>query len=200
MLIEKVMRTLPVGAVKLVGTFGLLLILNAAASAQDYAVSFYAGQLTTEKWERAILPGADYADATIVVAAVSWTVARFFRGALSVDVEGQVGKYVGDQDHWEFNLPIIGWRWHRFPWDDRVSASLAWGIGPSYATESPPIEEETNDSSSRWLVYWFAEATVGPAQADWAILLRLHHRSDMFGLVAEDGGSNAVCGGLRYRF
>jgi hypothetical protein len=30
--------------------------------------------------------------------------------------------------------------------------------------------------------------------------MRLHHRSDGFGLVAEDGGSNALCAGVRYRF
>ena len=97
-------------------------------------------------------------------------------------------------------MAIIGFRWHRFPWDAHVATSLAWGIGPSYATEVPAIELETNDSSSRWLVYWYGELTVGPPASGWEVLLRLHHLSDAFGLVAEDGGSNAVCAGLRYRF
>ncbi len=94
------------------------------------------------------MPGADFAEPTIVVAAGSWTVARFFDGNLSCELEAQVDKYFGDQDHWEFNLPIIVFRWHRFPWDRYVATSFAWGIGT----------------------------------------------------VAEDGGSNAVCGGIRYRF
>ena len=178
----------------------LLGIIPAIALAQDYALTIYAGRLTTEKWEQAILPGADFADATIVVAAGSWTVARFFDGKLSCELEAQVGKYFGDQDHWEFNLPIIGFRWHRFPWDRYVATSFAWGIGPSYATEIPPIEIETSDSSSRWLIYWYGELTLGPPAAGWEVMLRLHHRSDGFGTVAEDGGSNAVCGGIRYRF
>ena len=168
--------------------------------AQDYGLALYVGQLSEEKWEQAILPGAEFSDATIVVAAGSWTVARWLDGKLSCELEAQIGKYFGDQDHWEFNLPIIGFRWHRFPWDRYLATSFAWGIGPSYATEIPPVELETNEDSSRWLVYWYGEFTFGPPAAGWELMLRLHHRSDAFGLVAEDGGSNAVCGGLRYRF
>ena len=178
----------------------LLGMVPSIALAQDYALAIYAGRLTKEKWEKAILPGADFADATIVVAAGSWTVARFFDDKLSYELEAQVGKYFGDQDHWEFNLPIIGFRWHRFPWDRYVATSLAWGIGPSYATEIPPIEIETNDSSSRWLIHWYSELTLGPPAAGWEVMLRLHHRSDGYGTVADDGGSNALCAGLRYRF
>ena len=177
-----------------------MVIIPAIALAQDYALIIYAGRLTKEKWEQSILPGADISDATIVVAAGSWTVARFFDGNLSWELEAQVGKYVGDQDHWEFNLPILGFRWHRFPWDRDMATSFAWGIGPSYATEIPPIEIETNDSSSRWLIYWYGELTLGPPAAGWEVMLRLHHRSDGYGTVADDGGSNAVCAGLRYRF
>lgn len=168
--------------------------------AQDFSLALYGGRLTTEKWESAISPGVDFADATIIAAAGSWTVSRFLDGRLSCELEVQVGKYFGDQDHWEFNLPILGIRWHRFPWDHRVATSLAWGIGPSYATEVPPVERETNDSSSRWLIYWFGELTLGPPAADWELLLRLHHRSDGFGTVADDGGSNALCAGVRCRF
>ena len=178
----------------------LLVGLGPWAWAQDYALALYAGQLTKEKWEQAILPGAEFADATIVVAAASWTAGRFLDDRLTCELEAQVGKYFGDQDHWEFNLPIIGLRWHRFPWDAYLATSIAWGIGPSYATEIPPVELQTNDSSRRWLVYWYAELTFGPPAAGWEALLRLHHRSDSFGLVAEDGGSNAVCAGVRYRF
>jgi hypothetical protein len=170
------------------------------ALAQDVALAIYGGRLTKEKWERAILPGADYSDATIVVAAGSWTAFWFFDGKLSYELEAQVGKYFGDQDHWEFNLALLGLRWHSFPWDDQLATTFAWGIGPSYATRVPEIELETNDDSSRWLIYWFGEFTIGPPAAKWEVLLRLHHRSDGFGSVSDDGGSNAVCAGVRFRF
>jgi len=178
----------------------LLGVSPVIALAQDFALAIYAGQLTKEKFESAISPEAEFADATIVVAAGSWTFSRFFDGKLSCELEAQVGKYFGDQDHWEINLPIIGFRWHRFPWDDHLATSFAWGIGPSYATEVPAVEMETNESSNRWLIYWFGELTLGPPTANWEALMRLHHRSDGFGTVADDGGSNALCAGIRYRF
>jgi hypothetical protein len=178
----------------------LLGITPGVSLAQDFAMAIYGGQLTREKWEGSITPGADFADATIVVAAATWDLFRFFDEKLSCELEVQIGKYFGDQDHWEFNLPIFGIRWHRFPWDRYVATSFAWGIGPSYATSIPKIELETNESSSRWLIYWFGELTFGPPSANWEVLMRLHHRSNGFGLVAEDGGSNAIGAGLRYHF
>ena len=178
----------------------LLGISSVSVLAQDFALAIYGGQLTEEKWEKAISPEADFADATIVVAAGSWTFYRFFDGKLSGELEAQVGKYFGDQHHWEFNLPILGLRWHRFPWEEFLATSFAWGIGPSYATSVPEIEVEASSDSSRWLIYWFGEFSIGPPTARWEILMRLHHRSDGFGTVAGDGGSNALCAGIRYRF
>lgn len=180
--------------------FYLLGIAPAAALAQDFALAVYGGRLTREKWEGALSPDADFADAVIVVAAGSWTASRFFDGKLSCELEVQVGKYFGDQEHWELNLPLLGFRLHRFPWDDHLATSLAWGIGPSYATRVPEVELETNDDSSRWLIYWFGEVTLGPPSAGWDVLLRLHHRSDGFGSVANDGGSNLLGTGFRFRF
>lgn len=95
--------------------------LPGVVHAQDYALAIYAGRFTKGKWPEAILPGAEFSDATIVVAAGSWTFTRLFDGKLSFELEAQVGKHVGYQDHWEFNLPIIGFRWHRFPWDRYVA-------------------------------------------------------------------------------
>ena len=174
--------------------------LTESAMAQDFGLSVYGGRLTKEKWEQAIAPGAEFADATLFVLAGSWRFSRLLADKLSLEMEAQVGKYVGDQDHWEINMPIVGFRWHRFPWDHLMATSFAWGIGPSYATQIPEIEMETNDESSRWLIYWFAELTFGPPAAIWETMIRLHHRSDGFGTIAEDGGSNALCAGLRYYF
>lgn len=171
-----------------------------SASAQDFGLSVHGGRLTKEKWEQAIMPGAEFADSTLFVVACSWKFSRLLADRLSLELEAQVGKHAGDQDHWEFNLPIVGFRWHRFPWDHLLATSFAWGIGPSYATQIPEIEIETSGQSSRWLIHWFGELAFGPPTASWETLLRLHHRSDGFGTVAEDGGSNAICAGVRYYF
>jgi hypothetical protein len=192
---KKMIRPIGVGCVFLV--LGMFI---GSALAQDFGLFVYGGQVTKEKWERAIMPGAEFADATLFVVAGSWRFARLLADKLSLELEAQVGKYLGDQDHWEFNLPILGFRWHRFPWDRLLATSFAWGIGPSYATQVPEIEIETNGQSSRWLIHWFGELAFGPPTAGWEALLRLHHRSDGFGTMAEDGGANAICAGLRYYF
>lgn len=178
----------------------LIGVVPGSALAQDFALAIYAGQLTKEKWESAIQPGAEFADATIVVAAGTWTFFRVLDGKLSFELEMQVGRYFGDQDHWEINLPILGLRWHRFPWEHHLATSFAWGIGPSYATRVPEIEVEISGDSSHWLIHWFGELAFGPPTARWEVLTRLQHRSDGFGSVADNGGSNALCVGLRYRF
>ncbi len=168
--------------------------------AQEFALALYGAQMTREKWEQAILPGAQYTDATLLAVAGAWTAKRFFNDQLSWEMEAVVGKHFGGQHHWEFDLSIFGFRWHRFPWDEHLATSLAWGIGPSYATRIPKVELDTNENSNRWLIYWFGELTMGPPKARWEALLRLHHRSDGFGTVHEDGGSNALGAGVRYHF
>ncbi len=44
------------------------------------------------------------------------------------------------------------------------------------------------------------ELEIGPLDKDWSALFRLHHRSGAFGLVADEGDSNALVIGLKQRF
>jgi hypothetical protein len=118
---------------------------------------------------------------------------------LSVEAEGQVGYNFGDQSHWEFNL-AAGPRWHEFPWNETIATSVAFGLGLSLASETPEVEVELEGDSQKLLIYWSAELTLGPPRSAWALLLRLHHRSAGFGLLADDGGMNAVALGVRYAF
>lgn len=180
--------------------FLLLSCLAGPAVARDFALSVYGGRMTAEHWEIALLPGAEYEDVYIGAVAGAWTLGRYMDRALSVELEAQVARYFGDQDNWEFNMPVLALRWAQFPWNRKVETSFAWGIGPSYATEVPEGEVEINGSSERWMVYWFGELTFGPPQGRWAFLLRLHHRSEAYGLIAEDGGSNTLAAGLKIYF
>jgi hypothetical protein len=181
--------------------FMLFGALMGEAWAQKWAVSLYAGRVTSEHWDDLITSdNVQYEDAHLVVLAVDYTLKTYFEDALALSVEAQVGKYFGDQDHFEFNLPLIVGRWQRFPWQRHVATTFAYGIGPSYATEVPPVEAEIDSDSARWMVYWFAEFTIGPPQSFWSVLFRLHHRSEAFGLVAENGGANTLAAGLRFCF
>jgi hypothetical protein len=153
-------------------------------------------------WEDVVIKsvGAEFIDVYLVAGGLARQYAQFKQGALSLEAEGQVARYFGDQDHWEFNaVPVVG-RWNRFPWNGRVATTAAFGLGLSYATELPPVEVELEGESKQLLVYWVIEVTAGAAQAPWSISLRLHHRSGAWGLVADHGGMNAVGLGLRYGF
>nr|VFJ63753.1 MAG: hypothetical protein BECKFW1821C_GA0114237_100478 [Candidatus Kentron sp. FW] len=166
----------------------------------DHALTIYTGRVTKDHWEEALAGDIHFADAYVVVGAMSWTAKRFLDNALSLELEGQVAKYFNGQNNWEFNLPIVAVRWHDFPWDKYVNTSVAWGIGPSYATEKPTIEKEINGSTQEWLVYWFGELTFGPPNRNWALSLRLHHRSDGFDMVTDEGGANTLAAGIKIHF
>jgi len=185
---------------RILSFFLVFLWLTGVCGAQDFALSLYGGRMTTETWQDALFQKPDFADAGIVVVAGAWTFKRYLDDALSLELEAQVAKYFGDQDNWEFNMPILTLRWHRFPWERYVATTFAWGIGPSYATHVPEVEVAVKGDSEQWLVYWFGELTFGPPQGRWAVLLRLHHRSGAFDLVAEDGGSNTLTAGLKFYF
>ena len=170
-------------------------------AADDFAVTVYGGRMTDGDFGDALTGQADFIDAYVVVGALSWTFARYFEDALSFELEGQVGKWWGDQHNLEFNLPLAI-RWSKFPWNHYVSTSLAYGLGPSYATKEPAAEIDEHDSTKKFLVYWFGEIAFGPPDSNWAGVFRIHHRSGAFGLIADrgEGGSNTLAIGLKYRF
>lgn len=175
----------------------------ALAQHSPWVVTVYGARMSSEPgWEDVLINSvnAEFIDVYLVAGALARQYAQYKEGALSLEAEGQVAKYFGDQDHWEFNaVPLVA-RWSRFPWNDRVGTTVAFGLGLSYATELPPVEVELEGESQQLLVYWVLEATAGAAQAPWSISLRLHHRSGAWGLVADEGGMNAVGLGLRYKF
>lgn len=168
---------------------------------ENLAVTVYGGRMTDDDFGETLTGQAGFIDAYIVVGALSWTFIRFFEGALSLELEGQVGQWFADQNNVEFNLPVVI-RWSKFPWNNDVSTSLAYGLGPSYATRKPVAEIEIDGSTQKLLAYWFAEITFGPPKSNWAGLFRIHHRSGAFGLFTDrhEGGSNTLAVGLKYSF
>jgi hypothetical protein len=178
-------------------------VLCAAAprtvAASDLALTlFYGRQTGVDAWHNIISdPGdLDWQDSYLVAGALAYTLGRYWDDALSLELEGQVVRHFGDQHLWEFNLPIAA-RWHHFPWNHYVATTTAFGIGPSYTTEVPPLEVELEGESQRFLYHWFIELTFGPPDMEWTTSFRIHHRSGGFGSVADEGGSNALTLGIR---
>jgi hypothetical protein len=180
-----------------------LTLTTGAARADDWAATIYGARISSQPgWEDIFLDtsGTEFVDSYLLTAAVARRYATRFDGALDFEAEGQIVRHFGDQTHWEFNAVPIVLRWHRFPWSEHVATSAAFGLGLSYATELPPVEVALEGESREWLVYWVMELTAGPVDSDWAISLRLHHRSVAYGLMGDEGGMNALGLGVRLRF
>jgi hypothetical protein len=165
------------------------------------AVTVFGGTQIANVWEDVFIAPWDieFEDAHLVGIAGALRVAEPIRG-LAVEVEVQLVRHFGDQDHWELNAPILTARWSRFPWSERLDTSAAFGLGMSFASEVPDLEKELEGDSSAVLPYWMIEIDSELPVEDWRLVGRLHHRSPAFGLFGEDGGSNALVLGLRRQF
>lgn len=189
--------------IRITWIFAVIFLFLGAQSAnpeeRKYSLTFYVGQMTSGEVLSPFSQDLQFLNTYILVMAISWTVKTFWNGGLSLELEGQLGKYFGEQKNWELNM-AMGGRWHKFPWSKKLSTSLTWGIGPSYATEIPKVETILSGASKQWLIYWFGEIALGPPQSNWAWVVRLHHRSPAFGLFGTEGGANILGAGLKYNF
>jgi hypothetical protein len=168
------------------------------------AVTFYAGRISAEEtWHDVLLKpwSSNYADAYLVTGAYSRAYREFREGALRTEFEINATYNFGDQDHWEVNVAPLTLRWQRFPWDEKLRTTVAFGVGFSYAFEFPRVEYELENDTQQFLIFWQLEVTAGPREGPWSAVLRLHHRSPAWGAVGvADGGMNAPSLGFRYQF
>ena len=166
-----------------------------------YSLSVYGGQMTDNSIDdfSDSFWGLDFEDSYLVTLALARRIGTYDELA-SFEVEGQVVRHFKDQDHWEFNALLTA-RWEAFWWDRYLDTSLAFGAGPSYATNVPEIEVERSSGSERLQVYLLVELEfVLPSYPNVAFITRIHHRSNAYGVVAEDGSSNALALGLKFKF
>jgi hypothetical protein len=166
------------------------------------ALTVYAARISAEPTWHDVLRNpfsTNYTDAYLVAAALSREYAHRADGALRIEFEGNVAYNFGEQRHLEFNVAPIVLRWQRFPWSHRVATSAAFGLGLSYATDLPEVELALEHDTQRLLAFWLLELTAGKPDSPWSFVLRLHHRSPVWGLMGvEDGGMNAPGIGFRY--
>jgi len=179
----------------------LFLPQSVAAESFRYSLSVYGAQMTNNHFEHFLTGKKVETRASYLMAVALAQRLGGWRDQLSYEVEGQLVKHFDLQTHWEFNLLGV-LRWEQFPWDRWLDSSVAFGIGPSWATEKPQIELDNDGTTAQLLVYWMLELAIVPvtSQPQIELFSRIHHRSDVFGLVAEDGGSNALALGVKYRF
>ncbi len=167
----------------------------------SYALSVLGGRMTDNSIDDFVddFRGIELEDSYFLGLALSRRIAT--HGELvSFEVEGQITKHFKQQDHWEFNALLTS-RWEDFFWDKYLDTSFAVGIGPSYATNVPEIEVRRSGESARLQVFIMAELEfVLPSHPNIAVITRIHHRSNAFGIVADNGTSNALAFGFKFRF
>lgn len=166
--------------------------------------TFYTGRISAEEtWHEVLMKpySSNYADSYLVSGAYSRAWRESHEGALRSESEVNVTYNFGDQDHWELNVVPLTLRWQRFPWSDRLHTTTAFGAGFSYAFDRPEVEDELENDTQQFLIYWLLEITAGPVEGPWSAVLRLHHRSPAWGAMGvADGGMNAPSLGFRYEF
>jgi hypothetical protein len=177
------------------------LALSAPAGAEAPAVALFGGILTDNVWEEVALrpwrisperPGLVGLGLTLPLGQPLSTRA----GQLQFEIEPQIVRHFGLQRHWEMNLPVTARLRPEAPLLGVID-SLAFGVGPSHATNPPGLEERRGGGDvSRNLIYWHAELEHA-LDASTGVFLRLHHRSDGFGLIGPGGSSNGIVIGLR---
>lgn len=180
----------------------LLPATKALASASDraFSASLYGGVMTDDNWRQSLSGQAGLVDSHILVGAMGWTFYRPANRLWSLELEANVARHFGIQDHYEFNAPVLTLRWDSFPWDKVLDTSLAYGLGPSYATKLPEYERQKSGDTEQFLLFWHIETALGLPGSNWSTILRLHHRSSGYGMFADKGGSNILTMGLRYEF
>jgi len=170
----------------------------------NWMVTGYGAMLTPDTLGDTLILNAAYEDSYVAVLAVARKIYTFKNIPLDLELEGQVGKHFGEQNHFEVNLTPV-FRWKSFPWDKYLDTSFAAGAGLSYAFEKPDIEENSvgkDHSSPKLLGYLMFEfAFALPDHPQWSFVTRVHHRSGADGLF--DGrldASNGIGFGIKYTF
>jgi hypothetical protein len=140
-----------------------------------------------------------FAGRDLVMVAVGRELGRVLGGALTFEAELMYGFHFGGQAFHEFGGAIYA-RWSLFPWNDYVRTTLGLGIGPSYTTQLSDIER-AKGHTSKLLNMANLELTLAlPAYVDDRLLIRLEHRSGLFGAIdgAREGSNYLMFGYKRY--
>ncbi len=190
--------------------FALLLGFGSGARADDdqnknhikrhkWFLTVYGGAHAQDTIEDVFTFNAKFEDNDYIAVAALAREFWHYQDYISFEAEGQVGKHFNNDTFWEFNGLIIG-RWHVFPWDKYVDTSLAVGDGLSCYTEISKVEKDDDDDAQKTLNYLLFELALGlPQYPRWDLVVRIHHRSSVFGLYGA-GGSNYVTGGVKFSF
>jgi hypothetical protein len=180
-------------------TVGLFLAAPTIADPLEepqWSHNVYLGLMTSNKADE-LVTGPDVVGQQLFGYALAYD--RPIGARWSVGFEVQATYHFGDQTYGEFGLPLTVRYRPAEPWIPTME-SMAFGLGMSHTTEIPDIEVRTRGGSRRDLIYWMLEAEFETGSPDLHWFFRIHHRSDAWGTLKPEGGSNALAIGLRKTF
>ena len=189
-----------IGICALAVILAALIPLGSANAQRDWAATLYTGQLTDETLGNVVMADFNMEDAYWVGLGLTRRIYTY-RHYFDLELEGQVNKFFGDQDNWEFDF--FGYiRWLPFPWDRYLDTSFAAGAGLSYATSVPEIEVKNQGDSAKFLGALSFEFTFAlPSIPQWNLVAGIHHRSGAGGTFSGvRTASNGLNIGIRYWF
>ena len=168
-----------------------LIPFSVAGAQGDRAITLYSGRITDSTLGATATCDFEFENAYFIDLGLSRRIYTF-QDYFGIAMEGQIAKYFGDQDNWEFCF--VGYfRWLRFPWDTFIDTSFASGVGLSYATSVPAIEAKHHEETSQFLgALMFEFAFSLPHVPQWSIVTGIHQRSGAGGAFdGVHGASNA---------
>ena len=177
-----------------------LIPLGSANAQRDWAATLYTGRLTDETLGNVIRADFKMEDAYWVGLGLTRRIYSY-RHYFDLELEGQVNRFFGDQDNWEFDF--LGYiRWLPFPWDRYLDTSFAAGAGLSYATSVPEIEVKNQGDTAKFLGALSFEFTFAlPSIPLWNLVAGIHHRSGAAGTFSDvRSASNGLDIGIRFWF
>lgn len=165
----------------------------------SWSLAGYLGAMTTNRADELLQPGElEYDSYNLAGLALAYD-RPLGNSRWSAGFEIQLTQHFGSQEYLEIGLPVTIRYRPENPWLKSVE-SFAFGLGGSHSTEVPQIEVETRGGSRRNLIYWMLEAEFRTKKPGDSWFFRIHHRSDAWGLLEPEGGSNALAIGLRRKF
>ncbi len=182
----------------LLGALGAVPSVSLASDDWQRAATLFAGTMTAGTWHEALSPpDVEFADSHLIGGVLSWD-RPIGASAWRFGAELQLMGHFGRQGHFEIVLPLV-LRYE--PRRARNIKSVGAGIGLSHATKVPQVEVDRSGASQRNFVYWMADLEFSRADPDdSSVLIRLHHRSDGYGLFEVNSGSTGLLVGLRQQF
>lgn len=173
--------------------------LNFAWADGRWYVTGYAGVMAQNKLSSVVLFNASLQDDVLVGVGLGREFAAI-GDALRFEWEANVAVHqdpfgtVGD-----FRF-MLGARWTAFPWNASLPTTFAVMTGPSYLTGKSAYEVRKGQTERFTNGMAFELTFAPPDREDLRGVLRIHHRSPLFGEAGTASPSDAVTLGLQYRF